>query len=121
VVSGLQPFDLPELTDGPCVVLRVENISLINRGSPKAFQGTFEIIADVIWKNDPRVVQTYTPEYNYIDKMFDDIAWIGVPLDTTYGGNIVSIRSPDGIVQDNRTQGDRNFEIHLLVSIGHDG
>lgn len=119
VILGWRPQTMPDLSEGPYVLLRWENFQAQHAGAANTFRTTVDIVADHVWRTgaNPRSADEFITEMGYIDRILNEMtATIGTALDNLFGGHLVGMDAADSIHQD--PQDDTVFHCEVRYTIG---
>jgi hypothetical protein len=125
VILGRYPQTLKDLsTKGPVAVVRMQNFRLDFPSGPKTAVGQLDIVVDHVWYGGNQHVSSdqFIEEQNYIDKIVNEIiGTVGIALDSTYGGSLISIDAPFAMYQDEREPDVMHCQVSYGIRIGKDG
>ena len=121
VFLGYRPSNINTLiaANGPYCMLRWENFSMTNQGGESSFYATVDIVADILFSIDWTKSQDYIEQTNYLDKINQSYAAIGLSLTTGFSGHILSLNANDPIAHDPNDRSLMTSEITATVAFGH--
>lgn len=123
IFLGKMPLDLPDTsTEGPIVLIAWENLRLEQVGGARGFYGQIDITADHIWTiADIRTSDTFVEEMDFLDRIFNEVAAIGLNLDSVFGGHIVAMSASNSLEPNPHNETEWHCPVAYTVGFGHDG
>ena len=110
-----------EQTKGPTVFIWAENFVAENVLSAKTYQDSFDIVAEIVWYQNPRASATFLEQINYLSDLLDEFKSVGTNLDSTHLGEVYIIQAPDLILENPKERTERRSQIRFSVRSGTAG